>query len=225
MNNLNKKIEKIEGHYVYNGSYSKFFIKIYDELNNYNIGQSDKIIFGCIDYSCRLNNNKCNWTNEAFMVNTGLSKAQVIDSINNLIKVGLIEKKVKENNKRIILISKNFDRSGTFIKMYTELLKIKNLSINDKFIYSIIHTLANKEYNYKCFGNNTMIMKRANCKSLNTVANSIKKLQKLRIIEVTQVNKNTRIIEIKIDFWEIHDDWAEIKEEINNGNQYDDMPF
>lgn len=193
-----------------NGTYSKFFIKIYDCLNKYNIGQSDKIVFGCISYSCSLNNGKCNWNNESFVNNTGLSKAQVLDSINKLIEAGLINKIIKDN-KRIIQISKDFNSSGTFIKMYTELLRIKNLSINDKYVYTVIHTLASKEFDYKCFGNNTMIMRRANCKSLNTVANSIKNLEKLGLIEVINVNKKTRIIKIKIDLWEVKDDWAEFK--------------
>lgn len=82
--------------------------------------------------------------------------------------------------------------------MFTRVSRNKKLSINDKFIYSVIHSLANNpDYDYTCNASNGAIAERANCKSLTTVANSIKKLEKLGLIKQSK----HKGIEILVDLW------------------------
>lgn len=188
---------------IINGSYDEYFFKMYDCWNEYDLKQSDKIILSCIDYSCRLNNNKCNWSNEAFISNTGLARSKVIESLNTLETHNIIKKSNKDN-KRIITFNKKFKREGTFLKLYVNVLRIKDLSINDKIIYSVIHTYTNnKDYKNKCYANNTMIKNRASCSSLNTVSNSLKKLEKLKLIKIIQ-NEDKRELTIVKDLWVVH---------------------
>lgn len=105
--------------------------------------------------------------------------------------------------------------------MFTRVSRNKKLSINDKFIYSVIHSLANNpNYDYTCNASNSAIAERANCKSLTTVANSIKKLEKLGLIKQTKNHG----IKILIDLWTIKDESEDLKASVRIEDE-DDRPF
>ena len=144
------------------GSYNNYFVKIYDNLNKEFDGaklkQSDKMLFGFIDYSCRLNR-KCTWSNEAFVDNTGLSLSQIKSSLNNLEGAGLITRE-KRTNGKVINIADGIELSKTFIKMYTQVSQNTDMTINDKFIYTVIHHLADG-LNGNCLAKNSKIAERA----------------------------------------------------------------
>ena len=127
-----KGAKTIKDYSCVTGTYSKFFVKIYDclneEYNGIKLKQSDKILFGFVDYSCTLNNRKCIWSNRAFTENTGLSESQVKKSLNNLEDAELIER-IERGNGRTIKIVGNDGTKGTFLKMYTEVTRNKKMTL------------------------------------------------------------------------------------------------
>lgn len=192
--NVNGKKIRIDG-----GAYTNFFYTIYNNLSDYNIKQSDKIVFGCIVYACELNDGLCKWSNESMCNNTGLSRSQLIESIGNLKKAGLITTGKNNKGSRYIKISEDYEYDDRYLQIWVSVLRDDRLSINDKFVFSAIRSLANAKFKYRCFSNNTMIASIVGCSSINTVKNSIIKLQKLGIIEVETKDKKNRCITIKQD--------------------------
>lgn len=192
--------------------YKDYFVKIYDnlneEINGYRLKQSDKLLFGFIYHGCYLNKcsgswngAECNWGNQTLANNSGLTERQVRKSIKNLEKAGLIIKKKRKNGKILEVVGEPY-ADDTFIKMYTQVSRNKDFTINDRFIYTVIHHLCeNKKYS-GCLANNKRIADRVNCTS-NTVGNSIRKLKELGYINVKHINKNTREIKIINDLWVI----------------------
>lgn len=180
-------------------SYNNYFVKIYDNLNKEFNGEKlkrfDKVLFVFIDYSCRLNR-KCTWSNEAFVDNTGLSLSQIKSSLNNLERSGLITRE-KRTNGKVINIADGIELSNTFIKMYTEVSQNTDMTINDKFIYTVIHHLADG-LNGNYLANNSKIAERTGCSSVSTVANSISHLKNLGYISEDFI-KEKRIIRIEDD--------------------------
>lgn len=219
-----KGAKTIKDYSCVTGTYSKFFVKIYDclneEYNGIKLKQSDKILFGFVDYSCALNNRKCIWSNRAFTENTGLSESQVKKSLNNLEDAELIER-IERGNGRTIKIVGNDGTKGTFLKMYTEVTRNKKMTLNDKFVYTAIHHFtSNRDMGGKCLANNTTIAERVGCGSLTTVANSICHLEQLGYITVIKIER-CRIIKIKKDFWIIRNNLNKNEGE-NIYGKYDD---
>ncbi len=83
--------------------------------------------------------------------------------------------------------------SNTFIKMYTEVSQNTDMTINEKFIYTVIHHLADG-LNGNCLANNSKIAERTGCSSLSTVANSISHLKNLGYISEDFLSKKINVI-------------------------------
>jgi len=203
-----------------NALYKEYFVKIYDSFNNefkgYKLKQSDKLLLGFICHGAMLhrvdaewNKPLCNWSNSVLADNCGITERQVRDSLNNLEKAGIIRRRHQKNSKNILLLI-DVEKDKTFIKMYTKVTRNKDFTLNDKFVYTVIHSYCmNKGFHNKCFTNNSMIAKRVNC-TPNTVRNSVKKLEKLGYLEIEQTKSGAREITIKKDLWIVKDTGGDI---------------
>jgi len=165
--------------------YKEYFVKIYDSLNEpingVELKQSDKLLFSFIYHAGVINRSnapwnktECNWSNSTLANNTGLTVREIQYSLKRLEKAGVIKRKNKKNSKKIEVIGTPYE-DDTFIKMYTKVSRNKEFTLNDKYVYTVIHHLCENPKYTGCLATNTKIAERVNC-SLPTVANSIKHL-------------------------------------------------
>ena len=187
-----------------------WFFKLYDGLdeackNEVKLNQADKLIYGAFDGYCNLNHtDKNDYSNDVYSIITKTNRNQPSKSFKKLEEAGLVE--IEQNgNKRTIKKVKKFSKDSTFVKIYTSVMDYEGLTISEKIVYSVIHTLSEGivvDGENVCKGSNDLIAKRANC-TKRTVITAIQKLEDLGLIEVSYDDSNRkRDIKIAIDLWD-----------------------
>lgn len=187
-----------------------YFIKLFDGIdekcdNGIKLNQADKLIYSAFYSYCELNHSNTNeYSNDTYSIITKTNYNQPSKSFKKLEEAGLIEIE-RTGNKRILKRTKRLPKDATFIKIYTSVLNYNGLTINEKIVYSVIHTLSEgivvNGVNV-CKGSNEMIAERAGC-TKRTVINSITRLEELGLIEIAyDESRRKRDITISVDLWD-----------------------
>lgn len=179
-----------------------FFIKVYEFLNDYDLSPADKILYGLIENGSK--KNICRWNNSTLVLYSSISPRQINTSLLKLQKRKLIKVKQYGKSREIRINKEKLEEelflNSNFMKVYTSVLMDFNLTLNEKFIYSIIRNMC-KSKSSKCLLIPKEVCTICGC-STSTYYVSINNLNALSYIKLNTKNDVNKLqAKIMKDLW------------------------